>query len=276
MTMTMRWVALALLVAAASSFSYVSPRVLGVTRSAVRRVSMRMSEEPVEVVTDEVAEEADAPVLADDDLTMVADDLSVGGDDSPAANEGEDCKLFIGNLNFITEDSDLARVFGEHGEVLSAEHVTERYDPMRKRGFGFVTFADRTGAEAAYNALNGAQVDGRVIRVDFYSNKPPPREKNQQRERRGRNSDDGRRIYVGNLDYGTTDDTLYEIFREYGEVLSCAQMVDREDPTRKRGFGFVTFARIDDANAAVDNLDGLEVDGRPLRVNIAQPRPERY
>lgn len=53
------------------------------------------------------------------------------------------------------------------------------------------------------------------------------------------------------------------------------QLTEREDPSRKRGFGFVTFANSDDANAAVDNLDGLEVDGRSLRVNIAQPRPER-
>lgn len=264
-----RLIVLALSVATAASFSVVSPRVAGVAvRSAVRRVPvMRMSEEV------EVSEEEE-PVLADDDLAMVADDITLGESAAPAPAAGEDTKLFIGNLNFITEDTDLARIFGEHGEVISAEHVTERYDPMRKRGFGFVTFADQAGAQAAYDALNGVEVDGRAIRVDFYSNKPPPKERPQRRG--GRNNDDGRRIYVGNLDYGTSDDTLYEIFAEYGEVLSCTQLTDREDPSRKRGFGFVTFQRIDDANAAVDNLDGLEVDGRQLKVNIAQPRPERY
>ena len=58
-------------------------------------------------------------------------------------------------------------------------------------------------------------------------------------------------------------------------MKSCSQLTEREDPERKRGFGFVTFANSDDANAAVENLDGLEVDGRALRVNIAQPRPQR-
>lgn len=266
-----RLLVLALSVATAASFSVVSPRVAGVAvRTTVRRVPVVMMSEEVDAGTD------DEGILADDDLAMVADDITLGETGAPAAAAADDTKLFIGNLNFITEDTDLARIFSEHGEVISAEHVTERYDPMRKRGFGFVTFADRAGAEAAYAALNGAEIDGRAIRVDFYSNKPPPRDRSQQRERRGRNNDEGRRIYVGNLDYGTSDDTLYEIFAEYGEVVSCSQLVDREDPSRKRGFGFVTFQRIDDANAAVENLDGLEVDGRQLKVNIAQPRPERY
>ena len=48
--------------------------------------------------------------------------------------------LYVGNLNFATEDESLERVFMEFGKVLSAEHVVDRFDPMRKRGFGFVTF----------------------------------------------------------------------------------------------------------------------------------------
>jgi len=53
-------------------------------------------------------------------------------------------------------------------------------------------------------------------------------------------------------------------------------MTDQDDPSRKRGFGFVTFSSADEANQAVENLDGLEVDGRSIRVNIAQPRPSRW
>jgi len=148
---------------------------------------------------------------------------------------------------------------------------------MRKRGFGFVVFEEKAGAQAAVDALDGNDVDGRTVRVEFFTPKPRTERREQQpRGNFGRGQDeDGRRVYVGNLDYRTDDATLNEIFSEYGEVQSCSQLTEREDPSRKRGFGFVTFANSDDANAAVDNLDGLEVDGRSLRVNIAQPRPER-
>ena len=67
-------------------------------------------------------------------------------------------------------------------------------------------------------------------------------------------------------------DTLYDIFSEFGEVEYAAQLTDREDPSRKRGFGFVTFAEKDSASNAVDNLDGLEVDGRSIRVRMAESR----
>ena len=47
-------------------------------------------------------------------------------------NPEDECKLFVGNLNFATEDEDLANIFGEFGAVISAEHVADRFDPMRK------------------------------------------------------------------------------------------------------------------------------------------------
>lgn len=62
----------------------------------------------------------------------------VEGDDLSAPtrslNPEEECKLFVGNLNFATEDEDLANIFGEFGAVISAEHVADRFDPMRKVG----------------------------------------------------------------------------------------------------------------------------------------------
>ena len=57
------------------------------------------------------------------------------GDDLPppkSMNPEDECKLFVGNLNFATEDEDLANIFGEFGAVISAEHVADRFDPMRK------------------------------------------------------------------------------------------------------------------------------------------------
>ncbi len=67
-------------------------------------------------------------------------------------------------------------------------------------------------------------------------------------------------------------ETLREIFSEFGEIEYCAHLSEKENPSRKRGFGFVTFAAPTAAEAALENLDGLEVDGRAIKVNMAQPK----
>jgi len=82
-----------------------------------------------------------------------------------------------------------------------------------------------------------------------------------------------KRIYVGNLPYSTTEDELREVFGEHGNVNSVDILLDR-NTGRSRGFGFV---EMDDADAdkAIDALNGKEMDGRPLRVNVARERRER-
>lgn len=80
-------------------------------------------------------------------------------------------KLYIGNLSYDTTDADLQSAFSAHGEVRSAQVVTDR-DTGRSRGFGFVEMDDRAQAEAAISALNGAQLQGRTLIV----NEARPRE----------------------------------------------------------------------------------------------------
>ena len=81
-------------------------------------------------------------------------------------------------------------------------------------------------------------------------------------------------IYVGNLSWGTTEGVLRETFEQYGEVLSARIITDR-DTGRSRGFGFVEMENEDEANAAIDALNGQALDGRPLTVNEARPRTPR-
>lgn len=81
-------------------------------------------------------------------------------------------------------------------------------------------------------------------------------------------------LYVGNLSYNTTQQQLQEMFEEYGEVVSANVITDR-DTGRSRGFGFVEMANEDEANAAIDALNGQEMDGRSLTVNEARPRAPR-
>lgn len=79
------------------------------------------------------------------------------------------------------------------------------------------------------------------------------------------------KIYVGNLPYSVTDSSLESNFAEFGSVSSAKVMMDRETG-RSKGFGFVEMASAEVAQAAIDGLNGVSVDGRAIVVNLARPR----
>lgn len=81
------------------------------------------------------------------------------------------------------------------------------------------------------------------------------------------------KIYVGNLPYSVTDASLESNFAEFGTVASAKVMMDRETG-RSKGFGFVEMATAETAQAAIDALNGVSVDGRAIVVNLARPREE--
>jgi len=82
------------------------------------------------------------------------------------------------------------------------------------------------------------------------------------------------KLYVGNLPYSTNDESLKELFAQVGEVVEAKVITDKFSG-RSKGFGFVTM--IDDATAekAINEMNDKEVDGRPLKVNIARPMRDR-
>jgi cold-inducible RNA-binding protein len=82
------------------------------------------------------------------------------------------------------------------------------------------------------------------------------------------------RLFVGNLSYETTENDLQDYFSEAGVVTSVNLMMDRATG-RSRGFAFVEFATLEEANKAVELFQGKEFQGRKLTVNIARPREER-
>lgn len=78
-------------------------------------------------------------------------------------------------------------------------------------------------------------------------------------------------IYVGNLTFNTTSDDLERLFAQHGEVTKAQVITDR-DTGRSRGFGFVEMATSEGGKAAIDNLNGYNLDGRDLTVNVAKER----
>jgi len=84
----------------------------------------------------------------------------------------------------------------------------------------------------------------------------------------------GNRLYVGNLAFHTTEDTLMRTFAQCGDVTEAKLVIDRETG-RSRGFGFVAMASSEDAMRAIEQLNGSDLDGRALRVNEAEERRPR-
>jgi len=82
------------------------------------------------------------------------------------------------------------------------------------------------------------------------------------------------KLFVGKLSFDTTDDTLQQLFAQYGTVVSAKVIIDR-DSNRSKGFAFVEMEDEQAAQAAIKALDGNEFEGRTIVVNVARPREDR-
>lgn len=83
-----------------------------------------------------------------------------------------------------------------------------------------------------------------------------------------------KKLFIGGLSWDTTDDGLRQAFASYGEITEAKVITDR-DTRRSRGFGFVTFARDEDAKTAISKMDGTSLDGKTIKVNEAQEKSPR-
>jgi RNA recognition motif-containing protein len=84
----------------------------------------------------------------------------------------------------------------------------------------------------------------------------------------------GKKLYVGNLSYSVSDDSLKQHFSEFGTITSAKVMMDR-DSGRSKGFGFVEMSSDAEAQAAISGMNGKSVDGRDMVVNEARPMEPR-
>ncbi|CAL9065634.1 unnamed protein product [Musa banksii] len=193
--------------------------------------------------------------------------LFVGGEEEePYSEPPEEAKLFVGNLPYDMDSEKLAQLFDKAGVVEVAEVIYNR-ETDQSRGFGFVTMSTVEEAEKAVEMFHRYDVSGRLLTV----NKAAPR---GSRVERTREFGPSLRVYVGNLPWQVDDGRLEQVFSEHGKVLEARVIYDRETG-RSRGFGFVKMASQAETDDAIAALDGQSLDGRALRVNIAEERPRR-
>ncbi|XP_038904039.1 33 kDa ribonucleoprotein, chloroplastic [Benincasa hispida] len=182
-------------------------------------------------------------------------------------------KLYIGNLPYAMTSSQLSEVFAEAGHVVSVQVIYDKVTD-RSRGFAFVTMATLEEAKEAIRMFDGSQIGGRTVRVNF-----PEVPRGGEKEVMGpkiRSSynkfvDSPHKIYAGNLGWGLTSQSLREAFENQPGILSAKVIYDRASG-KSRGFGFVSFETAEDAEFALESMNGVEVEGRPLRLNIAAGR----
>jgi RNA recognition motif-containing protein len=188
----------------------------------------------------------------------------VRGADIPQVPEGYG-KIYVANLPYDATKEDLTETFGKFGEV------TEVYVPMNRlkginKGFAFITMKEEDIASTIEKA-SGMEFMGRELNVSLPL---PPGEKASKP--RGVVNNNLVKLYVGNLSFYTIEETLKDLFEEFGPVSDCYLPKDVErGGDSSRGFGFVTMER-EAATAAMNELNGCEIDGRSIQVNIAQAK----
>ncbi|XP_051202661.1 28 kDa ribonucleoprotein, chloroplastic [Lolium perenne] len=208
------------------------------------------------------AEEADEAVPEEEPAAAAS-----GGDAGYASEPPEEAKIYVGNLPYDVDSEALAQLFDQAGVVEVAEVIYNR-ESGQSRGFGFVTMSTIEEADKAIETFNRYDINGRLLNVNKAA------QRGSRVERPPRQFASAFRAYVGNLPWQAEESGLVDLFSKHGNVLNATVVYDRETG-RSRGFGFVTMASKEDLDSAIEALDGEEMDGRPLRVNVAAERPQR-
>ncbi|XP_059205354.1 polyadenylate-binding protein 1A-like isoform X2 [Centropristis striata] len=172
--------------------------------------------------------------------------------------------IFIKNLDKSIDNKALYDTFSAFGNILSCKVVC---DENGSKGYGFVHFETQEAAERAIEKMNGMLLNDRKVFVGRFKSR-------KEREAElGARAKEFTNVYVKNFGEDMDDEKLREYFSKYGNAMSIRVMTD--DSGKSRGFGFVSFERHEDAQKAVDEMNGKEFNGKLIYVGRAQKKVER-
>ena len=188
-------------------------------------------------------------------------------------------KLFVAGLPESITEEVLRDLFLATGAQVVNVSLPKDRTTGRPRGFGFVTLSTPEEAESARQALDGSIQAGRSISVRPFSSEPPRRGEPRSDPRGGGEpsaappaAGEDRTLYVGNLPYDTSQAEVEQLFADKGAGPVVRVHLPAGPDGRLRGFGFVTLANGEAANAALAALRDADVRGRRLMINLAHPR----
>uniref|UniRef100_A0A667YL34 Poly(A) binding protein, cytoplasmic 1-like n=1 Tax=Myripristis murdjan TaxID=586833 RepID=A0A667YL34_9TELE len=172
--------------------------------------------------------------------------------------------IFIKNMDESIDNKALYDTFSAFGNILSCKVVC---DEKGSKGYGFVHFETQEAANRAIETMNGMLLNDRKVFVGHFKSR-------KEREMEfGAKAMKFTNVYIKNFGEDYTDENLKEVFSAFGKTLSVRVMKDERG--RSRGFGFVNFDNHEDAQKAVEEMNGKEISGKILYVGRAQKRTER-
>ena len=170
-------------------------------------------------------------------------------------------RLFVGGLPREIGTDELRDLFKAHGDMTDCVVLTD--DAGVNRGFGFVTYAEKSMADAAIKALDGHRINGRRIGVRDADD-------DNKKGRKERKESEGLKLYVGNLPFSATQDHLRTLVAAHATVN---EVILATGPGGKaKGFGFVFIAEKDKGEAVVAAINNTELEGRKIKVDIAKAK----
>uniref|UniRef100_A0A8C9XYZ2 Poly(A) binding protein, cytoplasmic 1a n=1 Tax=Sander lucioperca TaxID=283035 RepID=A0A8C9XYZ2_SANLU len=172
--------------------------------------------------------------------------------------------IFIKNLDKSIDNKALYDTFSAFGNILSCKVVC---DENGSKGYGFVHFETHEAAERAIEKMNGMLLNDRKVFVGRFKSRKEREAELGARAREFTN------VYIKNFGDDMDDEKLKDMFGKYGPALSIRVMTDESG--KSKGFGFVSFERHEDAQKAVDEMNGKEFNGRQVYVGRAQKKGER-
>ncbi|MCJ1408991.1 hypothetical protein MMC19_003068 [Ptychographa xylographoides] len=193
--------------------------------------------------------------------------------------DGEGVKnLFVGSLSWNVDEDWLTREFESFGELSGVRVISDKATG-RSKGFGYVEYVNAADAAKAHDEMKGKMIDNREINVDFavprsndagtggYQNKANDRAKSYG----DTPSEPSDTLFVGNISFEATEDIIGEEFGKHGSVIGVRLPTDPESGNPK-GFGYVQFGSIEEAQVAFDNMKGAAICGRPIRLDFGRAR----
>ncbi|KAI4817801.1 hypothetical protein KUCAC02_011177 [Chaenocephalus aceratus] len=172
--------------------------------------------------------------------------------------------IFIKNLDKSIDNKALYDTFSAFGNILSCKVVC---DENGSKGYGFVHFETQEAAERAIEKMNGMLLNDRKVFVGRFKSRKEREAELGARAREFTN------VYVKNFGEDMDEEKLRDVFSKYGQAMSIRVMTDESG--KSRGFGFVSFDRHEDAQQAVDEMNGKEYNGKLIYVGRAQKKMER-
>ena len=170
-------------------------------------------------------------------------------------------RLFVGGLPREIGTDELRDLFKAHGDMTDCVVLTD--DAGVNRGFGFVTYAEKSMADAAIKALDGHRINGRRIGVRDADD-------DKKKGRKERKEPEGLKLYIGNLPFSATQDHLRTLVAAHATVN---EVILATGPGGKaKGFGFVFIAEKDKGESVVAALNNTEIEGRKIKVDIANSK----